>query len=69
MPIIASVLYLCINPTWAGCGVVHIVDYGTTEACRTALESMKFGANGTVAVGDNGKAIVAYCRPPFEAKP
>lgn len=61
--IIASVLFVCINPTWLGCGAVQAVDYGTAEACQTALSSMRVGLNGQNIVGGDGKGIVALCRP------
>lgn len=63
--IVASWLWMCVNPTWGGCGTFQMVDFGTAEACQAALSSMVIKSNGNLATGSNGKATVAYCRPPY----
>lgn len=66
MEVLATYLFLCISPNWAGCGVAHFIDFGTPEACRAALSTMVVASNGAHSVGGDGKQVVAYCRPKHE---
>jgi hypothetical protein len=61
---LATVLWLCANPTWAGCGIVQEIQYSSEEACRTALSGLVVTGNGGNVVGGDGKQVIAICRPP-----
>lgn len=56
-------LFVCINATWAGCGVTSKIEYPDKAQCYEALREMRVEDNGKSSVGGNGKAVVAYCRP------
>lgn len=56
----ATVLYLCISPTWLACAVTSLIDYETPQACSAALAQM---------VVTNKGSVVAYCRPKQTEKP
>lgn len=57
--ILATVLWMCINPTWAGCVIIQEVDYATPDDCAKALAGLRIG----VTAADT-KQAVAFCRPP-----
>lgn len=59
----ATWLWICINPTWAGCGIVQFNDYVTPEACSVALSQLVVAGNAKLAAGGDGKQVVAYCKP------
>lgn len=56
----ATWLWICINPTWAGCGIVQEIDYGSTQACQEALSKIVIGMP---ANGATDKPVVALCKP------
>ena len=56
-------LIIIFGITWAGAGGSVTSNMPDKETCIMALDHAKININGTLATGQDGDVVIAFCRP------